>query len=198
MVYTHNWALFLCVGLAVATAVVVRERLGLFAIVAAAVVVLYLPWLPSLLFQVRHTGAPWATVPSWRDLIVAPCGRADGRRAIRRVRARGRRRAWRALVRGRAEPGADRDRCAHLRSIGRHHPQPRGSSSQFSPSWTTRYFAVVVGPLLVLAARGVVRAGRFGVAALVIVVFFWAGFTVKDDKENARAIAAGIGSAPPG
>jgi hypothetical protein len=70
--------------------------------------------------------------------------------------------------------------------------------SQFSPSWTTRYFAVVVGPLLVLAARGVVRAGRFGLAALVIVVFFWAGFTAKDDKENARAIAAGIGALQPG
>src|SRR5581483_10482520 len=58
-VYTHNWPLFLCVGLAVA-------------LVAAAVAVLYLPWLPTLLAQARHTGAPWATAPSFRDLVLAP------------------------------------------------------------------------------------------------------------------------------
>src|SRR6185437_15232080 len=72
MVYTHNRALFLCAGFTVATAVVVRERLGLFAIVAVGVAVLYLPWVPSLLFQVRHTGAPWAVVPTVRDLLLAP------------------------------------------------------------------------------------------------------------------------------
>ena len=31
MLYVHNWALFLCVGLAVATVLFARERLGLFA-----------------------------------------------------------------------------------------------------------------------------------------------------------------------
>ena len=70
--------------------------------------------------------------------------------------------------------------------------------SQVSPSWTTRYFAIVVGPLLVLAARGIVRAGRFGVAALVIIAFFWARYAVQDNKENARAIAAGLGTLHPG
>jgi uncharacterized membrane protein len=36
MLYTHNWALFLCVGLAVATFVVARERLKAFAVAGAA------------------------------------------------------------------------------------------------------------------------------------------------------------------
>src|SRR3954470_23085740 len=43
MVYTHNWGLFLCLGLAAATVLFVRERLALFAVAAAAVAVLYAP-----------------------------------------------------------------------------------------------------------------------------------------------------------
>ncbi|HST18225.1 MAG TPA: glycosyltransferase family 39 protein [Gaiellaceae bacterium] len=195
MVYTHNWALFLCVGLAVATAVVARERLGLFAIVAAAVAVLYLPWVTSLLFQVRHTGAPWASVPSWRDLIVSPGAvlSGDGPLVALALAAGV---GLGALVRGRETP--ERTVVTALAWAAGVTIVSAWLVSQFSPSWTTRYFAVVVGPLLVLAARGVVRAGRFGVAALVIVVFFWVGYKAKDDKENARAIAAGIGAVRPG
>src|SRR6185437_156705 len=62
----------------------------------------------------------------------------------------------------------------------------------------TRYFAVVVGPLFLLSARSVVRAGRLGLVALAIVVFYWAGFTQKDSEENARAIAVGLGTLEPG
>ena len=47
MVYVHNWALFLCVGLAAATALCARQRLKRFALVAAGVAVLYLPWVPT-------------------------------------------------------------------------------------------------------------------------------------------------------
>jgi hypothetical protein len=50
----------------------------------------------------------------------------------------------------------------------------------------------VVAPLLLLGARGFVRARRLGVAAIVAVVFLWAGFHVKNDKENARQVAAAV------
>ena len=33
---------------------------------------LYAPWLPTLLAQARHTGAPWSTAPSIHDLVLAP------------------------------------------------------------------------------------------------------------------------------
>jgi hypothetical protein len=195
MVYTHNWALFLCVGLAVATAVLVRERLGLFAVVAGAVAVLYLPWLPSLLFQIRHTGAPWASVPSWRDLVEAPSAVLTGDGAyVACALAAGV--GIGALVRGR--PSAERTAILALSVATGVAILSAWLVSQVSPSWTTRYFAIVVGPLLVLAARGIVRAGRFGLAALVIVVFYWAGYALHDNKENARAIAAGLGTLHPG
>ena len=54
MVYVHNWALFLCVGLAAATVLCARGRLKRFGLVAAGVAVLYLPWVPTVLSQVRR------------------------------------------------------------------------------------------------------------------------------------------------
>jgi hypothetical protein len=65
------------------------------------------------------------------------------------------------------------------------------TESQISSSWTTRYFAVLLGPLLLATAAGLVRAGRAGVVALAIAVFMWAGYSLHDDKSNARAIARG-------
>ena len=46
--------------------------------------------------------------------------------------------------------------------------------SQVSPAWTTRYLGVVLGPLLLLGAVGLARAGTLGLVALVIVLGIWA------------------------
>ena len=35
-------------------------------------IVLYLPWLPTLLYQSKHTAAPWAITPSFHALLLAP------------------------------------------------------------------------------------------------------------------------------
>ena len=72
MVYSHNWALFFCLALAVATVLYGREHLRTFGLVALGVAILYAPWLPTLLDQVRHTGAPWSTKPSFHELFTAP------------------------------------------------------------------------------------------------------------------------------
>jgi hypothetical protein len=65
-------------------------------------------------------------------------------------------------------------------------------SSQVSPGWTSRYFSVILGPVLLLGARGLVRARRLGFVALVAVVFLWSFYSVRDDKENARSITAAV------
>jgi hypothetical protein len=65
-------------------------------------------------------------------------------------------------------------------------------ASQVSPAWTTRYFAVVLGPLVLVAARGLRLSGRLGLVALAAVLFLWFGYSVRDDKENARQITAGV------
>lgn len=67
LVYTHYWGLFLLIALGCVLAyhLLFGPRrvgvIGLSALVAAAV--LYLPWLPTLMYQSQHTGTPWAERP---------------------------------------------------------------------------------------------------------------------------------------
>ena len=46
--------------------------------------------------------------------------------------------------------------------------------SQVSPAWTTRYLGVLLGPMLLLGALGLARAGTLGLVALVIIIGIWA------------------------
>jgi mannosyltransferase len=187
MVYTHNWALFLCVGLAVTTAVGARERLRLFAICAAAVAVLYLPWVPTFLGQVRHTGAPWSSTPSFHSLLLAPGAALSGDTAFIAFLLA----ACAGLVTYvRRERSEERTIVAALALIVGVTVAVAWISSQISPAWTSRYFAVIVGPMLLLAARAVVRGRRVGLVAFAIVLFLWVGYSVKDDKEDARQVTA--------
>lgn len=77
LIYTHNWGLFLVVSLVivgVSCAHYSRERVRLRRTVVYLVVVVlaYLPWLPSLIWQARYTGAPWAPRPGVLDFIADP------------------------------------------------------------------------------------------------------------------------------
>jgi mannosyltransferase len=189
LVYAHNWGLFVCLALAVATAVVGREHWRLFGVVAAGVALLYLPWVPTLLSQARHTGAPWSTAPSLRDLVLAPTSVLGGEGpyyALALVCGS----ALAAVVRSRGRD--ERPAILALATIGGVSILAAFVASQVSPAWTARYFAVVLGPALLLAARGIVRAQRLGLVALAAVLFLWAFYSVRDDKENARQITAAL------
>jgi hypothetical protein len=189
LVYAHNWGLFACIGLAVATAVVARDRLKTFAFVALGVALLYAPWLPTLLSQARHTGAPWSTAPSFRDFVLAPTYVLGGEGPYFAL----------ALVGGSAlaavvRRGGDEERrtVLALAVLGGVTIAAAYISSQLSPAWTARYFAVVLGPALLLAARGIVRAQRVGLVALAAVVFLWSFYSVRNDKENAQQITSAL------
>jgi len=189
MLYVHNWGLFLCVGLAAATALFARERLRLFGAAAAGVALLYAPWLPTLLSQARHTGAPWASAPSFHDLVLAPGAVFNGDAPLMAF----------ALVGGAGLASVVRRRGDEERVTVLTLAVTAGVTvllawllSQLSPAWSTRYLAVVLGPLLLLAARGLVRARRLGIAALVAVAFVWAGYSSHDNKENARQVSAAV------
>ena len=191
MVYTHNWGLFACAGLAMATAVVARERLKRFALVAAGVAVLYLPWVPTIFSQARHTGAPWSSSPSFHSLVLAPGAVISGDTAYVALAIV----AFAGLIPLlRREHTEERTIVLALALVAAVTVLTAWISSQVSPAWTTRYFAVVLGPMLLLAARAVVRGRRVGLAALVVLVFLWLGYSVHDDKENARQVAAGMTS----
>jgi mannosyltransferase len=180
MVYGHNWALFFCFALALATVLYARDRLRTFGLVAAGVALLYLPWVPTLLSQAKHTGAPWSTRPSFHELFTAAGAVLGGDApfvafvvvaAAGLVYAHGRIERMLAVLVG---------ATILLAWI----------SSQISPAWTTRYFSVVLGPIVLLAAAVVTRGGRVGAVALIAVLFLWWGFSVRNEKENAKQIAA--------
>lgn len=188
-VYTHSWGLFVCVGLAAATALVARERLRLFSLVAAGVALLYLPWVPELLYQVRHTAAPWSKAPGFYALLLAPASVLSGDGPfIAFVLAGGA--ALAAIVRHRGS--AERQVVLALAAVAGVTIAVAWLESQISPAWATRYFAVVLGPLLLLGGRGLVLGRRLGLVALVVVCVYWLGYAVRNDKENARQIAAGL------
>ena len=190
MAYVHNWALFLCVGLAAATVLCARQRLKRFALVAAGVALLYLPWVPIVLSQVRHTGAPWSTSPGFRDLVLAPGAVVNGDAVLVALVLVGG--AGLLALAGRRSGDDERTIVLALLTVVGVTVVLAWLSSQVSPAWTTRYFAVVLGPVLLVGARGLARADRRGLAALAVILFLWAGFSVRDDKENARQITAGL------
>jgi mannosyltransferase len=183
LLYTHNWAIFFCVGLAVASVVFARRRWREAAVAGAAVALLYAPWVPTLLDQARHTGAPWAMRPGAHALVLAPGAVFAGDVTFGVVALA----AAVGLARRRREAAP-----MALLVIAGVTIVVAWTESQISPSWTSRYFAVVLGPLLLVVGAGLSRAGKLGVAALALAIFMWTGYTLHDDKSNVRAIARSV------
>ena len=167
LLYTHTWGLFLAAALAVVWLVLWRTgrapgRDG--ALVGAAVALLYAPWVPSLVFQALHTGAPWSVSPSALLLAagavpaaVAWRARTEAVRLLALVTAVGFVLAW--------------------------------FGSQLEPAWSGRYLAVLYGPAaLALAAATlrpaplVLRSARAGAARFPLLT-----------RSNVGAITVGAG-----
>jgi len=189
LLYTHNWGLFLALGLGVATLTVARERWRSAAVAAAITVVLYAPWLPTLAYQSKHTGAPWAMAPGFYALAFSPGAvlAGDGPLVAFALAAGA---GLVALLRLRNDPG--RRNLVVLAWIGGSTIAAAWLSSEFSPAWAARYLAVVAAPVLLLAGAGFARAGRLGLAGLAVVALFWANPGLRDNKENAREIMHGV------
>jgi mannosyltransferase len=199
LVYAHNWGLFLAGGTGVALLVLLalgwreadRPRLLRDAVLAyGAVALVYLPWVPTLLFQARHTAAPWSRVPHLNDALAAVTSLLGG--------------AAPAMAFG---LGAGFGIAGLLNAPRLRGPKARGAlailtigvvglalawlSSQASPAWALRYFAVIVAPLLLIGAGGLARAGTLGIVVLAILAILWADprTRVLNAKSNAHTAA---------
>jgi hypothetical protein len=197
MVYTHAWGIFFGVGAVVALIPVYlnsEDRRGFLrdAVLAfGAAVVLYLPWIPTLLYQATHTGSPWDSAPNFGAPVQISRNLMGGDRAtVALVLAAsiGLAPFFTKLLRRSRE--AQVMWLLILLPIG-----TLGFGwivSRFSPAWQYRYFAPVLGALLLLAAWGMSRAKGVGLIALILVVIFWAnpGSFTPQYKSDMKDVAA--------
>jgi hypothetical protein len=150
-------------------------------LLGAGLAVAYAPWVPNVLFQAAHTGAPWAERPSPLALLGVPGGLfgylAMPLLALAVYGARGRIRddAVRALM-----------VIVIVAACG------AWLSSQLEPAWSTRYLAILFGPLLLALAATVSRGNRWTAAALVGVLAVWVIGGSAPAKSNVRTVAADV------
>ncbi|MGH9296657.1 MAG: glycosyltransferase family 39 protein [Acidimicrobiales bacterium] len=76
LLYTHYWSLYLCFVVGVGCIWLAwrgpprrAARYGLAGLVLGAAS--FAPWVPTFLFQLRHTGTPWATPADYTALVFA-------------------------------------------------------------------------------------------------------------------------------
>ncbi len=186
VLYTHNWGLFLAA--AVGLAWTLRRRrgrapLGAGLLCLGVVAVLYAPWVPSLLFQVRHTAAPWARAPAAWQLLAVPAALAG----VPAAAAIG---AALALAARRRVVAPD---AVLLLAVAASTAALAWLANQGEAAWAERYLAVLVGPL-VLGVAGVLAAAwsRATFALVLAAVLACAVWTPPLVKSNARALAAAL------
>jgi mannosyltransferase len=194
--YTHNWALFLGLAcfigfLAVAWVYPVpRRELWRDGVLAfAGVAVLYLPWLPTLLYQARYTGAPWAQAPDVWSLSQGSYFLVGGRgAAVALLLAAGS-----GLLAVRAAAGSQRTTwttAMALLLLGIGTLAIAWVYAKLSPAWAPRYLAVIVGPTLLVIGVGLSRAGRFGLVALLLVCCFWVLDPIASTRDAKSSVAS--------
>jgi mannosyltransferase len=191
MLYTHNWGLFVTAGALITLAMVLLMAEDRRPLVRDALIgfggagLLYLPWLPTLIHQVQHTGAPWLNSPRLGAPVqISKSLLGGGTVTVSLVLAGGSGLA--AVLQGRTN---DRERKA-IYAAATLCVATLGVAwlfSQFSPAWTTRYLGVALGPILLLAALGLARAGNLGLVALVIILGIWALPKTYDLRNKSNA-----------
>ena len=193
--YAHNWGLFLAIGTVAALVPIYRQAADRRAVVRDALLayaitaVLYLPWLPILISQAQHTGAPWAERPTFQAILNGLANLLGGA-APAMAFALGAGFGLSTILAGaRRSPRA---RAAlSVAIMGLTTLAVAWLASQASPAWSNRYFSVFMGPVLLLGAAGLARGGRLGLVVIAILVAFWFNprTGVLDTKSDAHTVA---------
>lgn len=204
LVYTHYWALFVVAAMVVAVPVCASfsgaDRRGVAMDAGMAfggVGLLFAPWVPSFVAQVRHTGAPWSRTPTGADTLRS-LHSVLGSRWVSLALAV----AAAVLVVRLLRAGDDPERtlvvCLGVILVTT--MAASWLSSQLEPSWSPRYFGVYLPPLVLVAAVAFGRAGKLGMAAVATLVAIWCvpsfgGWQSPSEarpKSNVRALAVGL------
>jgi mannosyltransferase len=183
LLYTHYWALFLALGTlaalaAVAVAAPRAQRKQLVFDGTAAVggaMLAFAPWLPTLAFQVRHTGAPWSNPPPPVALAAA----------LALVAAA-------AVVGKLGAAGPESSALRALAVLAGVTLAAGWVSATLEPAWASRYLAVLVGPLLLLGGAVLARLGPLGIVAAVAVLCAWLVDVGPGAKSNVAGASAAL------
>jgi uncharacterized membrane protein len=210
LAYTHNWGLFALFATGVAFLVLLarsHDRSALLrdgVLAYGAILLLYAAWIPTLLFQSAHTAAPWSTAPGLDKLLSALITALGGSRSGPLIILVGGLSLLSLLVGRRIRmPGGD---LAPLAGAEGQRKRAVAEtlllvvlltlltgwlSSQIAPAYTTRYFAVIVGPAIVLTGVALSHARTLGIAALVVLAIIWWSPRVAElnAKSNVREVA---------
>jgi mannosyltransferase len=177
LAYAHNWGVFLGLGTVAALVPIWRASADRRALLRDAGIayglagLLYVPWIPILLSQVRHTGAPWAEAPKLQDILNGLSTLLGGP-APAMAFALGAGFGLSTLLSGTRQ--SPRARAALAVAIMASTALALAwLASQVSPAWSNRYFSVFVGPLLLLGAAGLARGARLGLVVVAILFLFW-------------------------
>jgi hypothetical protein len=183
IMYTHNWGLFVASGcvIGVLTCLYLAPaderrgilRDGLLGFGGAALV--YVPWLPTLLYQTAHTGAPWLNAPRFGAPVQISKSLLGGGTVTTALVLVGGAGLASILLAHAQDQVERRERTAVIAAlaVGVGTLFVAWSFSQVSPAWTTRYLGVALGPIFILGAAGLARARTQGLVALALIVSIW-------------------------
>jgi mannosyltransferase len=205
--YTHNWALFLGLMAGAAFLLCVLEsapaqrptlwRDGVLAF--GGVAVLYAPWVPTVLYQAKHTGAPWTLPPVIWSLSQGAYSLVGGRGAAVALLLGGGAGllALRQLELARApRGGSERSplllaaKCLLVLGLGT--MLLAWVYAKITPSWAMRYLAVIVGPLILLFGLGLARGRRLAMVALALTACFWILDPVPTSVDSKSNVATAV------
>jgi hypothetical protein len=148
--------------------------------------------VPTLLHQIAHTGAPWLNSPNFGAPVQISKGLlGGGTPTVALLLAGG---SGLAVILQRQVQDKERTAVIAGLLVPLATLAVAWTVSQVSPAWTTRYLGVILGPLLLVSAVGLARAGKLGLVALVIVLGIWAiprtfGLTNKSNAADLRNAA---------
>jgi uncharacterized membrane protein len=177
MLYTHAWGIFFGAGSVVALIPVWRaseDRRGLVRDAVLTYVgagVLFLPWLPNFIYQATHTGAPWAPPPRFGAPVLISRDLMGGDRITVALVLSG------AVGLGALFTRAYR-RTREATMVWTLVALPLATlalawlASQITPAFVSRYFAPILGAILLLAAWGAARAGVVGLVGIALSLVF--------------------------